>query len=260
MSYLFGDSEPAARRLALLASLFEASTRAFVREAWDGVGGLAVDLGCGPGFTTRLLADELQCQQVAGLDTSAAFIDLARRAAGKRCAFYVHDTMQLPFPCGAAELIFCRFVLTHLRDPAEAVSRWSTQLRPKGIILLEETDAIETSNRTFREYLSIVEAMLRSQSNRLYAGAVIEELRPPLLQAVSSGVRRVEVSNADAARIFTLNLQAWRDTKLISPQHLSDAMSELRHELLAIADTTADVSEITWLMRQAAFRNTGSAG
>jgi trans-aconitate 2-methyltransferase len=260
MSYLFGDSDPAACRLALLAHRFEPSTRAFVREAADSIGGLAVDLGCGPGFTTRLLADELQCQRVAGLDTSAAFINIARRAAGIRCAFYVHDIMQLPFPCGAAELVFCRFLLTHLRDPAEAVAPWSTQLQPKGIILLEETDEIETSNRTFREYLSIVEDMLRSLSNRLYAGVVIEELRPPLLQAVSSGVRRVEVSNADAARMFTLNLQAWRDTKLIGPRRLSDTMSELSHELLAIADAKADISEITWLMRQAAFRKADSAG
>jgi hypothetical protein len=63
-AYLFGDGDAAARRLELLARLFDAPTRAFVRQAGAGRRGLAFDLGCGPGFTTHLLADELECERV----------------------------------------------------------------------------------------------------------------------------------------------------------------------------------------------------
>src|SRR6266436_2669560 len=62
--YTFGDTDIAARRLELLAHVFEHSTRAFLREAPAARLGLAqnlaqkiaIDLGCGPGFTTHLIA------------------------------------------------------------------------------------------------------------------------------------------------------------------------------------------------------------
>jgi hypothetical protein len=60
--YAFGDSTPAARRLALLAEVFEPTSRAFLDHVGTrlaGPPGLAVDLGCGPGHTTRLLSSVL---------------------------------------------------------------------------------------------------------------------------------------------------------------------------------------------------------
>ena len=57
MQYLFGDSDIAARRLEVLAEVFAEPTRAFFLEAVPKRPRLAVDLGCGPGYTTHLLRD-----------------------------------------------------------------------------------------------------------------------------------------------------------------------------------------------------------
>jgi hypothetical protein len=57
--YTFGDTSLAARRLALLADVFEPPSRAFLAEFTRVAGDqldLAVDLGCGPGHSTRLVA------------------------------------------------------------------------------------------------------------------------------------------------------------------------------------------------------------
>jgi trans-aconitate 2-methyltransferase len=79
--YAFGDSGPAARRLGLLADLFEPPSRAFLaRVAGDPVD-LAVDLGCGPGHSTRLVASVVGARRTLGLDQSGSFVGRAEAEA-----------------------------------------------------------------------------------------------------------------------------------------------------------------------------------
>ncbi|HXQ57593.1 MAG TPA: osmotically inducible protein OsmC, partial [Actinomycetes bacterium] len=78
--YAFGDSALAARRLGLLAQVFEPTSRSFLTDAAAHPVGpppeLAVDLGCGPGHTTRLLVSVLGPRRTLGLDQSAFFVAL----------------------------------------------------------------------------------------------------------------------------------------------------------------------------------------
>lgn len=76
--YAFGDDPAAARRLARLAELFGPTSSAFIARAVTDPPRLALDLGCGPGHTTRLLAEATGAAQTVGLDRARAFLDLAR--------------------------------------------------------------------------------------------------------------------------------------------------------------------------------------
>ena len=110
--YAFGDSAPAARRLGLLADLFEPTTRAFLEQFAGRPFGLAVDLGCGTGHTTRLLASVLGPRRALGLDQSASFVARAAAAAPAGVSFAVHDVRTIPFPTGGPSgLLFCRLLL-----------------------------------------------------------------------------------------------------------------------------------------------------
>jgi trans-aconitate methyltransferase len=115
--YAFGDTAPAARRLGLLADVFEQTSRAFLTRVAGRSPRLAVDLGCGPGHTTRLLAAVLWPRRTIGLDQSASFVTLAAAGAPPEVEFAVHDVTVVPFPCRPADLVFCRFLLSHLADP-----------------------------------------------------------------------------------------------------------------------------------------------
>ena len=165
---------------ATIPRVFEESTTAFMLKAPGRyTRGLAVDLGCGPGFTSRLIAETLQFDHVAGLDTSENFVKLARLAGSNRVSFEIHDITSVPFPCGPADLVFCRFLLTHLENPETIVARWATQLNPGGLMMIEEVEAIRTSHPVFGRYLQIVEAMLASRGNRLYVGAMVGAMGSP---------------------------------------------------------------------------------
>ncbi len=147
-AYVFGDNEIAAQRLRFLAELYDASTRTFVR-AWarSQHGEIkVVDLGCALGYTTRLLAEELRGDQTIGLDISEAFVAEAQRESGA-CAnvtFMCHDVAQVPFPVTPVDVLFCRLLLTHVVDPRALIASWATQLRPGGVILMEEVEWIRT--------------------------------------------------------------------------------------------------------------------
>ena len=124
MQYLFGDTDLAARRLKLLTDIFARSTGAFLLDSAGPRPDLAVDLGCGPGHTTGLLAEALRPGHTAGLDSSEDYIATARESQGDNVSFHRHDITEVPFPVGPCDLIFCRFVLTHLADPRADVDRW----------------------------------------------------------------------------------------------------------------------------------------
>ena len=162
--YLFGDTDIAARRLQVLAEVFADSTRQFLLQAATGTRHLAVDLGCGPGFSTHLLASVVACDQVVGFDKSQYFITLARETTTATVSFHLHDVASAPLPVPPADLLFCRLLLTHLREPHSVIARWATQLRPGGLLLMEEVEWIDTGHPVFKPYLDIVEALLRHQS------------------------------------------------------------------------------------------------
>ncbi|HTF32264.1 MAG TPA: class I SAM-dependent methyltransferase [Myxococcota bacterium] len=67
MCYAFGDSAVAAERLALVAQVFEGPSRTFWCSFAPAGPRLALDLGCGPGHTTRALAQSVGATQTVGM-------------------------------------------------------------------------------------------------------------------------------------------------------------------------------------------------
>ena len=214
--YLFGDSDEATRRLEVIAEVYAGSTRALLRDAVSLHPKSVVDLGCGPGYSTHLLADCLECDQVVGLDSSEHFVNVAGETSTDKVSFLLHDVTRVPFPVGPADLLFCRLLLTHLSQPLDILHRWGTQLRPGGLLLVEEVEWIRTNNPPFCDYLAIVEAMLADQGNKLYVGPLIDGFEDSRrLRRRPGGVQEVRVSNRQAARMFLLNIQTWRHKPFI---------------------------------------------
>jgi 2-polyprenyl-3-methyl-5-hydroxy-6-metoxy-1,4-benzoquinol methylase len=82
---------------------------------------------------------------VVGTDIDATEIDLARAEAASaglaNLEYRVADAMEPPSDGEHYDIVYTRFLLTHLPDPARAVRNICSQLAPGGVLLVEDIDS-----------------------------------------------------------------------------------------------------------------------
>ena len=263
--YAFGDSAPAARRLGLLADLFEPPSRAFLERVAGRLAGrspdLAVDLGCGTGHTTRLLAEVVGARRTLGLDQSASFVARAAEAAPPGVGFAVHDVRAVPFPAGGpAGLLSCRLLLSHLPDPPAVLAAWATQLAPGGLLLVDEVEVIHTGDPALRGYLNTAGALLASRGQTLEVGPVLHRLPdPPGLTRRHDQLATLAPPAPRAAAMFAQNLAVWGAQAVAEGVTTDRDLRALAEDLAAVADGRRPAS-ITWELRQLVWEASGRGG
>ena len=266
--YAFGDGDLAARRLALLHEVYAPSSSALLADALTSSPVLAYDLGCGPGYTTEMVAQVTQAKRTVGLDSSAHFVTAARarddearhqeaQTAG-HLEFAVHDVLAVPFPAGPAGLIYCRLLLAHLADPADVVRRWASQLTHNGLVVVDEIEWIETSHPLLRAHLRLADAMVAESGARMCAGSLLAALsdapgsHSPGLRTRLTRITEVPVPTATAAQLFGMNLAVAGDRPVTLGLCSASDLASLRSGLAELTASSA-TGEITWGMRQAAY-------
>jgi len=258
--YTFGDTDVAAERLALVAETFEPPSRRLLTDARSALSSapeLAIDLGCGPGHTTRLVAEVTAARRTVGIDASAAFLEEAARTSSRAIEYIEHDVTAVPFPVGPADLVYCRLVLAHQAEPAKVVARWMTQVRPGGVLALDEVEYIETPDPVLSRYEELVVALVASRGALMYAGPVIDAMTE------GDGWRReasrlVEhlVPVERAARMYGMNLATWRHDPAITAICSQDSLDRLANDLDERARSTGD-PPVHWGLRQALLLRSG---
>ena len=249
--YTYGDTDLAAERLDLVARAFEPTTRSFL--ARDGVHGpaVALDLGCGPGNTTRLLAETLAPVHTMGLDASGTFLERARRSARPGTTFHEHDVRTVPLPGAPADLIYSRLLLSHLPDPPASVARWASQLREGGLLMLDEMEDVTAAEPILERYLDLTRGVVRRTGAELFVGPALDAMADPNgLQRVANAVATFTLPESMAATIFGMNLSVLTERGEVEPQ------DELATQLGTLAASGAP-APTSWRVRQLVFASVG---
>jgi SAM-dependent methyltransferase len=247
-TYTFGDDAVAVRRIGLVAELFAASSRALLARAAEGLDrcDAALDLGCGPGHTTRLLAEVTGAGRTLGLDASDRYPDAARAATtDPAVAYAVHDVTRLPLPGAPADVIYARLVLAHLPAPLDLARGWLTQIRSGGVLVLEEVEHIEAPPGALRAYEELVTALVADEGGTMAAG--------PLLAPLGGECVAAPVDRGVAARMFRLNLGVWGDDAVRRGLATPAEVADLAAGLDAVG-RAAGGSPVGWTLRQVVCR------
>ncbi|MFL5304326.1 MAG: class I SAM-dependent methyltransferase [Polyangia bacterium] len=216
-NYTFGDNDVAAERLRHLADAFAPSSRAFLTRVAREPVRSAVDLGCGPGHTTALVQDVTGAPSIVGLDSSARLLARARRQAPRRIVFAEHDIMAVPFPAPPADLIYGRFILTHLAAAEQALATWIGAARVRGRLALEETAGVASDEPALARYYELVERMQAAHGQRMHIGRDLARLGEAAGWIVeSAALQPVVLPVAIAARLHALNFRTWRHDPFIA--------------------------------------------
>lgn len=106
-----------------------------------------LDVGCGPGQFTILLAERLPRAEVWGIDLAPTMIELARRhaaasSAAARLRFEVADVAHLPFRDGQFDAVLSSGSIKHWPDQAGALREIHRVLVPGGRAFIGEMNRL----------------------------------------------------------------------------------------------------------------------
>lgn len=144
-SYIIRGGNQGYDRLKVLARVMHPTTVALLDRVGVGLGLRCLDVGCGSGDVCFELSRRVGATgRVVGVDLDEVKLDLGRRevaAMGLGNVVLRHgDATELP--AGERfDVIYSRFVLTHLVDAAGAIASWLRLLEPGGVLVLEDMDS-----------------------------------------------------------------------------------------------------------------------
>jgi ubiquinone/menaquinone biosynthesis C-methylase UbiE len=142
--YVIRGGEEGIRRLGILADVMWPTTRRVLERAGIREGMKCLDLGSGGGEVTMAIAQLVgSTGKVVGIDLDEVKSRLARHKASDRqvsnVEYRLADVTEWEED-SVYDLIYARFLLTHLRDPRLVVSRMLGALKPGGMAVVEDID------------------------------------------------------------------------------------------------------------------------
>lgn len=245
-SYVLQTGDAAIERLRILDALTWPTTESLWDRAGVGPGMTAIDAGCGPGLVTRRLAERTGAA-VTGIDTDAAAIAHARIAAATDAAAtdatppvtFVHGSVQDHRPSEPVDMVYARFLLSHLEDPAGALAGLVTALQPGGLVVTEDVHFpghfCAPPNDAFDRYVELYEAVARLRGGDPRVGVRLPSLlRDAGLEDMGFATHVPHFTGAaqlDGLRFAAITLAAIRDAVVDAGLARGREVDELVHEL-----------------------------
>lgn len=260
MSYIF-DEKKNIERQRLFGLTYERLTIQLMDAANLGLGVRCLDLGCGIGESTRLLAERSGVHgEVVGIDTNAELLEIAKKmpAVGAATSYETADARRLPFDDRSFDFVLARSLLQHLSDPEVVISEMVRVCRPGGGVAV--TDADLSKHYCFPDNSAV------SRMTILWAGMIANPVMGPKLWPLfnSIGYSSINVSidllrfrheSAALKRLYLLSLESTR-TLLVERGLVDDAEAdrllaecrrlELDHDALCLGPLIYTV----WVVRR----------
>jgi ubiquinone/menaquinone biosynthesis C-methylase UbiE len=103
----------------------------------------ALDVGCGTGAVTRVMARITAPGRVVGVDMSVSRLEQARKlaaAGGLDVQFIEGDAQRLPLPSSSFDYAWSRFLFEYLPEPERALAELARVTRPGGTVVVADLD------------------------------------------------------------------------------------------------------------------------
>jgi len=255
-------------RLRVLARVMASTTDDLLSRVGIEPTARCLDVGCGGGDVTLALAGRARDGTAVGVDVDETKIDLARAeatAAGVgNVEFHVQDVMDRASDGGRFDVIYTRFLLTHLPDPATALANMRERLVPGGVLIVEDIDFTghfcEPDSPAFWRYVELYTEAVQSRGCDPNIGPRL----PGLLR--EAGFERLGVNvvqpagiSGEVKLISPITLEAIADAVLAAGLADPDELGAVVDELYAFAGEDGTFMSIPRMVQTWGFAPHGQA-
>jgi SAM-dependent methyltransferase len=231
-------------RLRVLARVMSPTTDDLLDRVGIDPSAHCLDIGCGGGDVTVALARRASNGAAVGVDVDETEIDVARAEAAEarvdNVEFRLQDVTDLTPDGDLFDLVYARFLLTHLPDPAAALSNMRQQLVGGGVLVIEDIDFsghfCEPDSSAFRQYVELYTTAVQGRGCDPNIGPRLPGLlRDTGLDRVAVNVVQPAGISGEVKLISPLTLEAIADAVLAAGLADRDELGELVDDLYAFA-------------------------
>jgi len=242
--YVIRGGAEGRERLRVLARVLRPTTSSLLERVARRPGIRCLDVGCGGGDVTVELARRVgPTGRVVGIDIDETTLELARQEAqelGIENVEFTAADVQGPLALPEFDLVYSRFLLTHLKDPGNIIGALFDLVRPGGILAVEEIDFSGAytfpESDAYRRYHDLYMTLVERRGGDPNIGG-----RMPLLLA-ASGLEDVEISvvqpmaiEGDAKLLNPLTMQQIAETVVSDGLAQRDEVDSIVEELYRFA-------------------------
>lgn len=169
-SYVLGNLDNEIARLEIQSAFFEPLTRRTLLKAGIKEGMKCMDVGCGSGSVTRMMAQMVgEKGRVVGLDIDEKYVQYCRNSKPPVNAEFTLGDISNSTLAKMGEnfdIIYSRFMFVHLKDVRKAVQSMKRLTKKRGMVIIEELDHAPDSWLCYPENQSV------SDLRRIYVNLV----------------------------------------------------------------------------------------
>jgi ubiquinone/menaquinone biosynthesis C-methylase UbiE len=142
--YVLGNRDSEIARLEMQSTLFEPITKQTLLNAGLKKGMSCIDIGCGSGSVTRLMAKMVgETGRVVGVDIDNRYLQYCNRSiTSRQNVEFIHDDI-----CESRldskerfDIVYSRFMFHHLADRREAVHSMKRLTKKGGTVIIQDLD------------------------------------------------------------------------------------------------------------------------
>ncbi len=185
--YVLGNQDNEIARLEMQATLFEPITRQTLLNAGLKKDMSCIDIGCGSGSVTRLMADMVgETGHVVGVDIDDRYLQYCTRSINSRPNIeFIHDDIcksRLVDGKETFDVVYSRFTFHHLTDRSEAVRSMRRLTKKGGTIMIQDLDHAPGSwlcypeDKVFNTLRKVYVALIRKRGGDPLVGRKLYKL------------------------------------------------------------------------------------